>query len=332
MTTDRDPTFEDARTEQVNVQPHSRVESQTGGPAHPDAPSKAGVATILTSCVLSFLMGGAGAWTYVNYLDPMLAKQRVQKSQPDAQKSESNSTAPNSTAPKSSDSAARLNDFSGKLDELQSRVDRLPKAISAQDLDPLKERLAMVDELSRKVESLGQRVNSLPGRVDQDSRKITSLTADMKGMRNEIASLRNNIHTSASAEKPSAKAEKPSDKGEKPKASTPSEPPREIAARVSSLLQPGIELFQKKDYGQASEFFAGLSKTQPDDARIWYYAALSRGLATRDWKGETERLVTQGVDREKAGKPDKWQIDAAFADLTSETGKDWLAFYRRRAG
>jgi hypothetical protein len=60
--------------------------------------------------------------------------------------------------------------------------------------------------------------------------------------------------------------------------------------------------------------------------------SLSRGLATRDWKGETERLVTQGVDREKAGKPDKPQIDAAFADLTAETGKDWLAYYRRRAG
>ena len=64
---------------------------------------------------------------------------------------------------------------------------------------------------------------------------------------------------------------------------------------------------------------------------VWYYAALSRGLATRDWKGETERLVTQGIEREKAGKPDKAKIDAAFEDLTPETGKDWLAFYRRRA-
>ena len=162
MTTDRDPTFEGMRTEQVNVQPHSRVESQASGPAHPDAPSKAGVGTILTSCVLAFLMGGAGAWTYVNYLDPMLAKQRVQKSQPDAQKSESNST-----ASKSSDSAARLNDLSGKLDELQSRVDRLPKAISAQDLEPLKERLALVDDVSKKVDALGLRVNSLPGGTER---------------------------------------------------------------------------------------------------------------------------------------------------------------------
>jgi hypothetical protein len=182
----------------------------------------------------------------------------------------------------------------------------------------------MVDLLSRKIDSLGSRVNSLPGRVDQYSRKIITLTADMESMRNEVASLRNNIHTSASAEKPS-------DKGEKPKALVPSEPAREIPPSVR-LLQAGVDFFQKKDYAEASEIFAGLSNAQPDDARVWYYAALSRGLATRDWKGETERLVTQGVDREKAGKPDKSRIDAAFADLTSETGKDWLAFYRRRAG
>ena len=74
---------------------------------------------------------------------------------------------------------------------------------------------------------------------------------------------------------------------------------------MSSLLQAGVEFFQKKKYAEASEVFIGLTKTQPDDARVWYYAALSRGLATQDWKGETERLVTQGVDREKAGKPGK---------------------------
>ena len=45
MTTDRDPAFEGARTDQVNVQPPSRVESQASGRAHPDAPSKAGVGT-----------------------------------------------------------------------------------------------------------------------------------------------------------------------------------------------------------------------------------------------------------------------------------------------
>jgi hypothetical protein len=149
-------------------------------------------------------------------------------------------------------------------------------------------------------------------------------------MRNEVTSLRNNIH--ASAEKPSVKTEIPSNKGEEFRAATSSEPPLEIPPPVSSLLRAGVGFFQKKNYAEASGVFSGLTKTQPDDARIWYYAALSRGLATRDWKGETERLVTQGVEREQAGKPDRARIDAAFADLTAETGKDWLAYYRRRAG
>jgi outer membrane murein-binding lipoprotein Lpp len=234
MTTDRDPTFEGKQTEQGNAHPPSRVESQASGRAHPDRPSGAGAGTIVTSCVLAFLMGGAGAWTYVNYLDPMLAKQRAQKNQPDAQKSESNSA----------DSAARLNDLSGKLDELQSRVDRLPKAISAQDLAPLSQKLAVVDDLSRKVDTLGARVSSLPGKVDQDSRKITTLMADMEGMRNEVASLRNNIHTSASAEKPS-------DKVEEPRTAIPSEPPREIPPPVR-LLQAGVDYFQKKNYAKGT--------------------------------------------------------------------------------
>ena len=320
MTTDRDPTFEGKQTEQENAYPPGRVVSRESGRAHPGTPATSGFGTILTSGVLALLMGAAGAWAYVDYLGPMLAKNRAQKSQPDAQSSE----------PKSPDPTAQLKDLSGKLDELQSRVDRLPKAISAQDLEPLKEKLAVVDEVSRKVDSIGLRVNTLPGKVDQDSRKITTLTADLEGMRNEVTSLRNNIH--ASAEKPSVKAEKPSDRGEKLRSVSSSESSREISPPVSSLLQTGVQLFQKKNYAEASEIFAGLSKAQPDDARVWYYAALSRGLATRDWQGQTERLVTQGVDREKAGKPSKSQIDAAFADLTSETGKDWLAFYRRRGG
>jgi hypothetical protein len=113
-------------------------------------------------------------------------------------------------------------------------------------------------------------------------------------------------------------------------AETPHDRPREIEPPRNVLLQPGIDLFRQKKYDQASEAFDSLTRTNPDDARVWYFAALSRGLATRDWKGQTEKLVTEGVEREKAGTPEKSQIDSAFADLTAETGKDWLAFYRRR--
>ena len=56
----------------------------------------------------------------------------------------------------------------------------------------------------------------------------------------------------------------------------PREPPREISPPVGSSLQPGVELFKQKKYDQASEFFDGLTRTKPDDARAWYYAALAR--------------------------------------------------------
>ena len=100
---------------------------------------------------------------------------------------------------------------------------------------------------------------------------------------------------------------------------------------ILPLLTPGIEQFEKKQYKEAFESFSNLAQSKPEDARVWYYAALARGFATGDWKDETEKLVMRGVEREKAGSPPKAEIDATFSGLTRETGKDWLSFYRRRA-
>jgi hypothetical protein len=41
--------------------------------------------------------------------------------------------------------------------------------------------------------------------------------------------------------------------------------------------------------------------------------------------------VKKGIERERAGTPPADQIDAAFSILTPDTGKDWLATYRKRA-
>ena len=100
---------------------------------------------------------------------------------------------------------------------------------------------------------------------------------------------------------------------------------------MQALFTPGIEQFEKKQYKEAFESFSNLAQSKPEDARVWYYDARARGFATGDWKGETEKLVMRGVDREKAGSPPKPEIDEAFKGLTHETGKDWLSFYRRRA-
>ena len=76
--------------------------------------------------------------------------------------------------------------------------------------------------------------------------------------------------------------------------------------------------------------FRKLTDEFPKDARVWYYAALSNGLATNQWRGETERLVNQGVEREKAGSPKAPEIDAVMTDL-APASKKWLDFYRQRA-
>ena len=190
MATDRDPTFEEKPIGQPPAYSPAtgRVEPLSGGRVQATSSSGLGLGTILTSCVLALVMGCAGAWAYMEYLGPMLAKRQAWPTQ-NAQ------TATQNTEANSSDTTNRLNDLSGKIDALQERVDRLPKAAASQDVEQLREKIAVLDDVSRKVDALGVRVNSLPGKVDQDNRKITSLAADLQGMRIEVASLRNNIQT-----------------------------------------------------------------------------------------------------------------------------------------
>jgi hypothetical protein len=110
-------------------------------------------------------------------------------------------------------------------------------------------------------------------------------------------------------------------------------PPRasvEVEGEEDPALRPGIELFKQGQYKEALDLFNRLELSMPDDARVWYFAALSHGLATNRWGGGTERLVEKGIDREGAGTPATARIDAAFHDLTPDKGQEWLAFHRRR--
>ena len=95
-------------------------------------------------------------------------------------------------------------------------------------------------------------------------------------------------------------------------------------------LEQGIRLYDRMQFAPAREVFARLQETDPDDARVWYYAALANGYATNDWGGETERLVDRGVACERAGTPDAALIDATFAGLTPPDARAWLMSYRRR--
>ena len=58
---------------------------------------------------------------------------------------------------------------------------------------------------------------------------------------------------------------------------------------------------------------------------------LANGLTSGDWAGESEGLVRRGLACEERGSPKRSEIDAQFSTLTKETGKDWLAEWRKRA-
>lgn len=273
-----------------------------------------GLGTILTSAVLAFLLGGAGAWTYQNYLAPRLSPQQ----------SEARQTVEREPGPSQANLLSRVDDLSGKLDQLKSRVEALPKPSPAPDMEPLKEKVAAVDELSKRVQSVEARLNELPKQIDQEGKQITTLTAKLEEVSHRMEGL---------GKEAGARARNEGDKREamKPVSETIDQLAKSAENTAEGTFGAGAGLFKQKKYKEANEFFGTLDKADQNDARVWYYAALSRGFATGDWKGETERLANRGVERERAGTPPKAAIDSTFNDLTPATGKDWLAFFRRRA-
>ncbi len=93
----------------------------------------------------------------------------------------------------------------------------------------------------------------------------------------------------------------------------------------------GAVLFHQGKYPAAREVFLTVVQNYPNDARLWYFAALANGLTSGDWAGETERMVRRGLECEQGGKPKRSDIDAQFSTLTREQGKDWLEEWRKRA-
>ena len=316
MAIDRDTDLQTSRPVEVHVQSPARGEHHTSAAA-PSRPSAGfSMATVLTSGLLSLLLGGAGAWAYLNYLDPTL-KKRVAPNFVGNQE-------PKPTESFSAQQTAKVDALSGRLDRLQADLEQSRPQNPANDWDGIRRQLSVVDELSRKVEAIEAQLHLVPTKLDEAARKVTSLAVDLKGMQNQVAALRTDARTSKRDENAPAAESKPATE---PEGATP----REIAPPAADPLAQGVALFQQQKYEEASNFFSSLTTTRPDDARVWYYAALVRGLATRDWKGRAEELVNRGVQREIAGTPSKAQIDAAFANLVAETGKDWLAYFRRKA-
>jgi TolA-binding protein len=282
-------------------------------------PGNTSGATIVISSALALLLGGAGAWAYERFL-----------AQPKVEKPPAVSTSPERESAAEKNLARlelRINDLSRQYKDIESRLELIPKAAPSTDLAPLEQKIARVDGLSQQVEAIGKKLDPLPQQLAQSEQKLTQLDAKLGELRKEVSVARIRTAPSVSRDDSTSRTSAPSP-ADRPESATA---PSEKGESGESAYESGVGRFRDKQYREAYDIFRKQLQSQPDDARIWYYAALSYGLATRDWGRDTEVMAQEGVAREKAGKPPKSEIDSAFAGLTKETGKEWLDFYRQRA-
>lgn len=288
-----------------NPKPADPPSSRQREPAQPAAPPQQASATSLLSGAVMMVVGAAiaaGTYGLARVYAPPKPAGEVAGPPADMAKTEDlkkltdridQMTTELNTAKKQ---IADRPDYSPELKMQRDRVNELDRSIASipAQIDSINQKLATVT----KIED-----SSAGGRVDALDKKVTDLAQAVETMRNSPGSAVN------------------------------SSPIRPTDLKLDMLaMQGAIDLFKAKKWSEARDAFAKLQSQYPNDATVWYYSALCNGFATGQWLGETERLVTVGLAKEKAGQPNSSTIDSAFSGLTRETGKDWLAGYRQRIG
>jgi hypothetical protein len=251
---------------------------------------------LVPTAIVALVFGMIGAYADLHYLEKP--------------KAPSDTTGADSSAgPEQADSPTRLLSdqvakISDRVDALNRRIDDLPRPTPPPDLSDLQVRVAELTEAAEGFRPIREAIRRVEGRMDDLGRKVGSLG--------------DAIHA----------APAPTEGGtgrHEDLRPTPEKPVSEEA------LAQAAELFQKRNYKDALAIFSKLEQTNPEDARVWYYAALAHGFSTKQWTEDgTGALVEKGIAREQAGTPPSAVIDETFKHLTSDTGKDWLAAYRKR--
>jgi chaperonin cofactor prefoldin len=245
------------------------------------------------------MIGGAGLWLGVagacasdSWADDLPARK-------------SSATAAATPAPPAADSLksldARIQGLASRLKTLQDRLATMGKSAPSAELGALQSRIDKLAKSTETVASLAKSVGALDRRVGAVDKQVADL-------REQVVALKARMEKAAATERP-----------------------HRAAATSEGDFSKAVETFKAARYKEASALFRTLTKSQPDDARVWYYAGLSHGLATNNWADETLRLVYKGVEREKAGTPDKAKIDASLAGVSQKDVKNWLDSYRKTA-
>ena len=107
-------------------------------------------------------------------------------------------------------------------------------------------------------------------------------------------------------------------------------PVYENASPADVLYQRGVEQFKRTKLAAAQALFRAATEYNAQDARCWYYLALSTARLNNVWEGATPDYWSKGVNCEREAPGSTPQVDASFAGLTQAEGRDWLAFYRSK--
>jgi TolA-binding protein len=209
---------------------------------------------------------------------------------------------PAELAPEAKALKADLDGLKTDLKAIQDRIESLPKPAPPVDLGPLNTKLS---DLAAQTESLA----SLPKKVGDLDQRLDTFDKTLATVRGDLDALKSDAKKTAEA----APAGSTADTG-----------------TADAAVQQAAGLFKAGKYKDATDAFQKLTESNPDDARVFYFAALSRGSSTNQWTGETTRLVEKAVALEKTGTPATAKIDAAFADL-NPSFKPWLDAYRKTA-
>ena len=281
-----------------------------------------GWGTVIVSVVLALVAGGAGGWAYQKY--------GPQPAAPEAASAADKSAASAKPAqPVASDELKDLREgldsSRDRLKQLEDQVAALPKSQPSDDLRDLRAQIVDLRKASESVPSDEKRIDSLAARVETVEKNTSKTQSELEQIRAQIDVVRSRMDEARLHAAGSFASDTTATR----------DAMRLLPATDPDLdrgyLSEGARLMEQRKYADAFKVFHELQMTHPDDARVWYFSALARGFSTNDWRGETERLVEKGIEREREGTPNKTKIDSAFSILTKETGKDWLDAYRRRA-
>ena len=192
-------------------------------------------------------------------------------------------------------------------DRLNARTNAPPALPAPPDLAPLRTRIDDLVKESQKLSPLAATFDSLRQRVD-------ALDKGQNALRTEVAAVPKQLDASLNALKDAMASR--------------SAPVQVSPADITREL--GAALFRDGKYPAARDVFLTLVQVYPNDARLWYFAALANGLTSEKWAGDTEDMVRKGLACEQRGSPKGSDINAQFSTLTKEQGKDWLGEWRKR--